>query len=694
MIRPRRLLPIAHRGRQRLGIDLDAEPLLQTGQVLAERVVEVAASDLVDDRLERRIVGSQRRHQGVEHLEQDATAGRRSRAAGLAHRHAEDGGHRARRQRRRAAAAHIAAMLHLEVVFAGRDRGERLASVDRLHQTIGLGRQLLCDFVRAPGRLDAPAHVGEGQLPRRLDARYLEPGVAAVRRADHVRVGADVGGERRLEQGRPVDDALDRLVRLVAALRVDRVDRPGLEAGCGRRLAQGLAGGALLLDLVAQARRLCFGADDGDLVLELGGDFRQRLLLDRNDCGDMDQDAAELRLQRRADAAVGQGKSGVRHHLLGELVLRDGAECDVLWGQLALGYQRREALAGIELGLGGLRRGDVGEHDLLDAAGLRHRKAGGLLLVVALLHVRIRDGLRPHQVRRYDGKDHQLAVFGSQIGLAAVVEIFLQLGVGGLRNISGRSRWQVDIVDRPRLRLVAVDRLRQRLRHTDPANDRVRDVPAEDEVVLVAHVARLGQTVVPHQGVETRLVELPVAPLEIVVAANRLGDLRVGHSQAEGARLLVQHRIRQQAREHLTVQADTAGLVVADRAFRLLLHLLQFGLIGVAERVHAYLRGTNLRQLVGVKAAEHVADSPEAEADDDKSQDDGHDRPPDQASGRGAYSIHHGCGLVSHGRAQRAALPPLSRRAARSRQTIGRRPRRRKRRARGARAFTLLRRRC
>ena len=78
-------------------------------------------------------------------------------------------------------------------------------------------------------------------------------------------------------------------------------------------------------------------------------------------------------------------------------------------------------------------------------------------------------------------------------------------------------------------------------------------------------------------------------------------------------------------------------LLVGDVAVLGPLHLLQFGLISVAEGVGADLDAADPGEIIRAETTENIADAPNRETEDDQAHQDCHDDAADPALGRGTH---------------------------------------------------------
>ena len=138
---------------------------------------------------------------------------------------------------------------------AFRDVGDGSAGAELLDEVIRLGCERLVDLFRAPLSLDFRFRFVEAAVVRRVDLGDREPDEAVVLGLQRRLVEADVGREGRAQKIGLVGQA-HRLAVRIQALRVDRRDRLRRQPGVLRRLREGLAGDARILDLVVDGLNL------------------------------------------------------------------------------------------------------------------------------------------------------------------------------------------------------------------------------------------------------------------------------------------------------------------------------------------------------------------------------------------------------------------------------------------------------
>ena len=164
------------------------------------------------------------------------------------------------------------AVVHGEACRLG-EGGELGAVVEALDHGVGLGLHLVRGLLLLPARLHLGLDLLEGAVAGLGDAEHLEPDEAVEAELHRVVLDADVG----LEGGRQhlvlAGEGGDLRALGVAAGAVDRVDGLDRQAELGADLGQGLAGGALVLDLVVAVEQVALGAVGGDLPPDLVGDL-------------------------------------------------------------------------------------------------------------------------------------------------------------------------------------------------------------------------------------------------------------------------------------------------------------------------------------------------------------------------------------------------------------------------------------
>jgi hypothetical protein len=211
------------------------------------------------------------------------------------------------------------------------------------------------------------------------------------------------------------------------------------------------------------------------------------------------------------------------------------------------------------------RRGGLGlrlgrEGDLLHRAALR-RAVLGLLLLVALAGIRVRNGVGLGQGGRVEGHDGEGPVLGSPEGALALLEEALELLVGGSRNLPRHGGGEDEIAGGAPLVGVAVQGLPGRDRNVHVAGHRLGQVKARHGGALLLDEAGLRQGDVAQGLVEEGAVELAVRSLEGRVLHDGARDGLVGDAQPELPRLLGHHRLGDEVGDDPLVEAGGPGLL-------------------------------------------------------------------------------------------------------------------------------------
>ena len=142
----------------------------------------------------------------------------------------------------------------------------------------------------------------------------------------------------------------------------------------------------------------------------------------------------------------------------------------------------------------------------------------------------------------------------------------------------------------------------------------------------------------------------PLASLKFRRLHDRFRDELVGDAEAEGAGALVQHRLADQAGEHLPVEADAARQLRGDAIAVLAVEALHRRVVGRAELVDGDVRRANLGDDVLRRRPKDVADAPDREADDQDSEQDRGDDLPDHALAGLAQPVQHLGACIPPGR--------------------------------------------
>ena len=436
----------------------------------------------------------------------------------------------------------------------------------------------------------------------------------------------------RFAIGRP---ALSLPERSIAGM--DVTERPFSRAICG----SGRAAGALVLDLVVDLVDGVLGALDGDLAAQLGRDFLERLHALRLDMRDPDEDRAEPALHRAAHGARREREGGLGDGRVDHLGLREGAELEVLLGDVLLRRHGLEAGALLDAAEGGLGLARGREDDLLDGAALGRAEAGlDALIALAGVIVRHRVGLR--EGLGGDRDDVDGPVLGRAESRLALVVEGLELLVARRRDLAGGGRRQDEIGGGAPLGAVAVDRLAGGDRDLHRAGERVGELGAHEGAVMLAHEAGLRQPALAEDRGRTAAVELAARALEARLLGDAADDELIRHPQPELARLLVERRLGHHPRQDLAVEAHGAGLLRRHRLTGAPDELLQLGLVVGAELVAGDLDVADPRHDDALAAAEDVVDAPDREADDQEAEQHGDDGLAEPGLAGGPQPLHHG----------------------------------------------------
>jgi hypothetical protein len=173
----------------------------------------------------------------------------------------------------------------------------------------------------------------------------------------------------------------------------------------------------------------------------------------------------------------------------------------------------------------------------------------------------------------------------------------------------------------------------------------LRQFLPQHALTLLAHESGFGIAIVAQQGVQAGLVEFAIGAEKGAVGADELGDFGVGNGEAEFFGLLVDGGAGHQPGQHLAVEPGLAGLVIGDGAAGLALHALQFVLIFHAIVADADFRIADHGDLVAAEIAEHVANAPEAKADDDQSRKRREKQTSENVLGHDPQAVEHGLSL-------------------------------------------------
>src|SRR6185312_2066014 len=312
-------------------VDADVELVLEPRQVFADQVVRIGVLQHALDLLRGDGVGVERRIGDLRDAEHIALRVALADGAadgvlgGLEHVVDDRSGH----VRRGLAALQVDRLLDLDAVLA-RDLIEARAAFDLGEHRVGLFLQRLRHLLVVPALLDLRLDLVELAIVRRRDAADVVIEEAAVRQLPRLVVDADIAREHRGQQVlREAEHHRHRLAVGAATGTVDGIDRERLQAELLRRLGQGGAAGALVLDLVAQVVDRGARARLGDGLLDLLLDVVEGLLRARVDLGDVEEQRAEAALDRLADLVERQPEGGFRRGRIDDLLLGHRPDVDV-----------------------------------------------------------------------------------------------------------------------------------------------------------------------------------------------------------------------------------------------------------------------------------------------------------------------------------------------------------------------------
>ena len=122
------------------------------------------------------------------------------------------------------------------------------------------------------------------------------------------------------------------------------------------------------------------------------------------------------------------------------------------------------------------------------------------------------------------------------------------------------------------------------------------------------------------------MIELAVEALEARIVLDDANHVCVRLAEAHAARGFVQRGVGDDLLQHLTVEAELAGLLLGQRTAEAAADLLQ----PVGEQISELLRrdfgAADLGEARLAEAAEDIGDAPDAETDDQHTEHDGHHR--------------------------------------------------------------------
>ena len=172
--------------------------------------------------------------------------------------------------------------------------------------------------------------------------------------------------------------------------------------------------------------------------------------------------------------------------------------------------------------------------------------------------------------------------------------------------------------------LEAAERLHRCLRGLETGGNRAGDLAPQRDLALVGEITLLGEAELPNGRLESLRIEVAVHALEIGVAEDHAHGLGIGLSKSQPARFLVQGCFRDGLLQHLTIEAEGAGLIHRQRAAELAPDLLQPVGIELAELVDRNLGAADRGQCRLAESLEYVGDAPDSETDDQDAHHHGH----------------------------------------------------------------------
>ena len=146
------------------------------------------------------------------------------------------------------------------------------------------------------------------------------------------------------------------------------------------------------------------------------------------------------------------------------------------------------------------------------------------------------------------------------------------------------------------------------------------DLLAQIGLGLAGEEAALAEAGIAQGGVETVAAELARGVLQVGIGAHRGGDRVVGNRQAQRRGALIERGLGDQALQHFAVEAERVRLRVGQARLRTGLDLIHQILQLALELLAGDHGAADFGDLVGDQAAEHVADAPDDETDDDEAE--------------------------------------------------------------------------
>jgi hypothetical protein len=409
----------------------------------------------------------------------------------------------------------------------------------------------------------------------------------------------------------------------------------------GRDRGQRLRPGALVLDRVVHGLQLGARPLERGLAANLGRNLLEGPQGACLDFGDAQEDGAETALDGRGHGPFRQGERGFRRGRIEHVGACEGAEFERRCVHAPLGRDRLEGRPVADAGLRRLGVRPVRERDLLHGAALGRAVARSLRSLVEAPGILLGDAVRFGGRGRVERQESQGAVFRRAESRAAVREEAVQFGLGRRGDLAQRRGGQEEVGGGPALRSVAVDRLAHGERNRDAARKRLGELLTRQGAPLLADELRFAESVGAHEIGEQRAVEGSVSAAEAGVALDRLRDDRVRDAEAHLARLLVERRLRDQARQHARLETKGAGLLGRDGTPGSADELLVLVLVGRPVGVGRDVRLADGRDFGPRAAAEDVADAPDRERDDEKAEQDEDHHPADPALADSVDALKH-----------------------------------------------------
>src|ERR1700722_16347543 len=242
---------------------------------------------------------------------------------------------------------------------------------------------------------------------------------------------------------------------------------------------------------------------------------------------------------------------------------------------------------------------------------------------------------------RLERQNGHLPVFGRAIARLAIIVEGFQGVFGGRGNVARRRSWQEKSVRRPCLALIIGFRRHFGLGRRDPGRQRADNELPQHLLAQLRDEAALVHIHVAQRRCEEPRIEGAGLVMEARIRGDDLAQSFVGNAEAQLARCVIDRRFVQQLPQHAAIEADLARLLVGERALEPALILLDRPIVGVAIVLGRDFRASNRRDGGRTETAQHVANAPDDEADDDEPHDYRHNRLADDTLGGIAYRFEH-----------------------------------------------------